>query len=274
MNISKVRFKIYFGLVFFYVAIACVVACALLRNITIHQNQIKREEIKDHEEEIKNENDLVRICATSEELKHDSYLNCSLLDKLSYEQFVSNGWTKSVFSAKLEDKLIAIKIVNLKGKDINDCAKFEPLLSCHNKAVEKLEREIQLLKLLKHPTIIQLIYHCSKTIENMGPCMKYSVIATEIGEPLTNLKLLQMNWNDRKKLIQDLANLIHFAQQSPIGVLGLPDLRRTQFVLVNGQLKLADLDDVTVGDPNCTSNTDCSGKQTQRLISFQYLFHI
>lgn len=255
MNSSHLRFKVYFGLVIFYVVIACVVACALLWNITIHENQITKEESA---ENVKKLNDLVPMCATTKELKNDTYNNCSLLDSLSYEKFVSNGWTKSVYSAKLNNENIAIKIVNLKGKDVNDCAKLEPLMSCYNKAVDKLEREIHLLKLLKHPGIIKLIYHCSKTFE-VGPCLKYSVIATEIGEPLTNLRLLQMKWNDRRKLIQDLAHLIDYAQQSPIGVLGLPDLRRTQFVLKSGQLKLADLDDVTIGEPFCTADTDCSG---------------
>lgn len=234
-------------------ATACIVACALLWKISVTEYRVYGSE-RVIEENV----NLVPICEITKELENDPYLNCSLLDGLVYEKFVANGWTKIVHSAKLNSQqYVAIKSVNLKGKDINDCVKTEPVLLCHNKAVGKLVREINLLKVLNHETIIQLKYHCSKTSDNFS-CMKYAVLATEIGEPLTNLKLLLMTWNERKQLIQDLASLIHYAQQNSYGILGFPDLRRPQFVLINGRLKLADLDDAIIGEPSCTKHTDCS----------------
>jgi protein kinase domain-containing protein len=67
-----------------------------------------------------------------------------------------------------------------------------------------------------------------------------------------------MTWDQRRKIIQDLANLVNYAQHSPVGVLGLADLRRPQFVLINGNMKLTDLDDIIVGEPRCVTNADCS----------------
>ena len=248
------RYKIFFGLMILYMATACIVACALFWNMTVKQYKVFEDAIETAE----NQN-LVPICAISKDLDSDPYLNCSLLDMLSYEKFIANGWTKIVYSAKLASKQpIAIKTVNLKGKDVTDCAKSNPVLLCHNNAVDKLVREISLLKELKHETIIQLKHYCSKTVANHGSCMKYAVIATEIGDPLTNLKLLQMKWSERRKIIQDLASLIHYAQHSHLGVLGLPDLRRPQFVLINGRMKLADLDDIIINEPSCTTDADCS----------------
>lgn len=250
------RYRIYLGLMILYMATACIVACALLWNITVTEYTA----VDDVSKGTENQN-LVPVCAIKKELLSDPYLNCSLLDGLIYEKFVSNGWTKIVYSAKLDsNQHVAIKTVNLKGKDINDCVKTEPVLLCHNKAVEKLVREITLLKVLKHETIIYLKYHCSKTLEEHTSCMKYAVVATELGEPLSNLKLLLLTWKERKQLIQDLASLIHYAQHSPLGVLGLSDLRRPQFVLVNGRMKLADLDDILVGEPSCIVDADCSSK--------------
>lgn len=238
-------------------ATSCIVACALLWNITINQYKV----VEDTGETTENQH-LVPMCAINKDLDKDPYLNCSLLDGLSYEKFIANGWTKIVYRAKLGTKQpIAIKTVNLRGKDVTDCAKTQPVLVCHNKAVEKLVREISLLKQLKHETIIQLKHYCSKTYTKTledSSCMKYAVIATEIGDPLTNLKLLQMTWNERRQIIQDLASLIHYAQHSILGVLGLPDLRRPQFVLINGRMKLADLDDITIDEPVCKTATDCS----------------
>lgn len=243
------RYKMFLGMIIVYMATACIVAFILLWTTVA---QYRHENLNE-----KTENQyLVSICGPSKE-DTDPHMNCDLLDGLLYEKFVANGWTKIVYSAKVDSQSIAIKTVNLKGKDVTDCAKTNSVLVCHNKAAEKLVREISLLKQLKHATIIQLKHYCSKTAGET-PCMKYAVIATEIGEPLTNLKLLQMTWNQRRQIILDLATLVNYAQQSPIGVLALPDLRRPQFVLVNGHMKLTDLDDIIVGEPSCVTNDDCS----------------
>ncbi|KAI9558580.1 hypothetical protein GHT06_015368 [Daphnia sinensis] len=245
------RYKMFLGLMILYMASACIVALTLLwTTMTQYRIENLNDKIEDQY--------LVPICAPSKmDTDTDPHNNCDLLDSLRYEKFIANGWTKIVYSAKVDSQSIAIKTVNLKGKDVVDCAKTNPVLVCHNKAVEKLVREISLLKQLNHATIIQLKHYCSKTAEER-PCMKYAVIATEIGEPLTNLKLLQMTWNQRRQIIVDLATLVNYAQESPIGVLGLPDLRRPQFVLVNGHMKLTDLDDIIVGEPSCATNDDCS----------------
>ena len=249
------RYRMFLGLMIFYMATACIVAYTLLWTTV---TQYKVENISETSEN----QYLVPICAIKKDIFRDPYMNCDLLDHLSYEKFVANGWTKIVYSAKLDYQSIAIKTVNLRGKDMVDCSKTNSILLCHNRAVEKLVREISLLKKLKHETIIQLKHYCSKTSDSHDNlCMKYAVIATEIGEPLTNLKLLQMTWNQRRKIIQDLANLVHYAQHSPAGVLGLADLRRPQFVLVNGSMKLTDLDDIIVGEPRCATNADCSSME-------------
>lgn len=36
------------------------------------------------------------------------------------------------------------------------------------------------------------------------------------------------------------------------------DFRRQQFVLVDGTLKLSDVDDLGVGEPECLADEDCS----------------
>ena len=253
--ISRWRYRILFAFAMVYMAVSCIVACALLWNTSVTRLPSPAEIIDTSEH-----NSLVPACNTSKDLLDDPLLDCSLLDRLSYEKFIAHGWTKIVHKAKLDDGAsIAIKTVNINGKDVNDCSRAETLIVCHNKATEKLVREIQLLKKLNHENIIQLKHYCSK-IEGADGCMKYAVIGTEIGETLSNLKLLQMTWRERKQVIQDLIRLIHYSSTlSPLGTLGLADLRRPQFILVKGRLKLADLDDIIIGEPTCSSISDCSG---------------
>lgn len=250
--LSRWHYKMLFSFAIMYVTVSCIVAYALLWNTPLPSPIDNTVTLVPN----KSNDNLVPSCATSKELIRDPLLNCTLLDSLSYQQFLAQGWTKIVHKARLDNGVnIAIKTVNLNGKDVIDCSRSLPLLDCHNKATEKLLREIQLLETFQHENIIKLLYYCSKT-EGGDGCMKYAVIGTELGDTLSNLKLLQMSWRERKQIIQDLAQLIHYSNSQN---LGLADLRRPQFVIVNGRLKLADLDDILIGEPLCTSALNCSG---------------
>ena len=239
------RYKTVFGLIIAYTCIVCFIACSLLWNIATGNPPADFD-------------DSVSTCAIDSQL-FDPRHDCSLIGQLAGKKFISNGWTKVVHRASLPGGLyVAVKTVHSNGKDVTECLRTEPYYVCYNKATDKLMREIDLLKSLQHEAIISLKYYCIKRIGN-HTCMKHSAIVTEFGEPLTNIKLLQMVWRERRQLIQDLAKLVDYVSNSPIGALGLTDLRRPQCVLINNRLKLTDLDDIAVKDPYCKTNADCSG---------------
>ena len=54
-----------------------------------------------------------------------------------------------------------------------------------------------------------------------------------------------------------LCKLVHYLAHSPYGSLVLSDYRRQQFVLIDGDLKLTDLDDIGFTEPFCLLDTDC-----------------
>ena len=45
---------------------------------------------------------------------------------------------------------------------------------------------------------------------------------------------------------------------TPYGSMSMNDFRRQQFVLVDGVLKLSDVDDAGFEDPSCTEDEDCT----------------
>ncbi|NP_001401172.1 extracellular tyrosine-protein kinase PKDCC isoform 2 precursor [Mus musculus] len=55
-----------------------------------------------------------------------------------------------------------------------------------------------------------------------------------------------------------LGRLLHHLAHSPLGSVTLLDFRPRQFVLVNGELKVTDLDDARVEETPCTSSADCT----------------
>ena len=54
-----------------------------------------------------------------------------------------------------------------------------------------------------------------------------------------------------------LGRLLHHLAHSPLGSVTLLDFRPRQFVLVDGELKVTDLDDARVEETPCTGNADC-----------------
>lgn len=55
-----------------------------------------------------------------------------------------------------------------------------------------------------------------------------------------------------------MARLLYRLAHSPHGSLAMNDFKREQFVLVDGELKLSDADDITTSDPFCDIDSDCA----------------
>ena len=56
----------------------------------------------------------------------------------------------------------------------------------------------------------------------------------------------------------EVSSIIDWMSSSNYGSLAMNDFRRQQFVLVNGSLKLSDVDDLGFGDPICDKDEDCT----------------
>ncbi|XP_010603236.1 extracellular tyrosine-protein kinase PKDCC isoform X1 [Fukomys damarensis] len=80
---------------------------------------------------------------------------------------------------------------------------------------------------------------------------------TELGAPVEMIQLLQTSWEDRFRICLSLGRLLHHLAHSPLGSVTLLDFRPRQFVLVDGELKVTDLDDARVEETPCTSHADC-----------------
>nr|CAD7262366.1 unnamed protein product [Timema shepardi] len=95
----------------------------------------------------------------------------------------------------------------------------------------------------------------------LGSCVPDAVgpvaMVTELGDPLDTVRLLQLSWEERLRLALGIAQILHHLAHSPLGSLAMNDFRRQQFVLVEGTLKLSDVDDVGVTEPECSSDEDC-----------------
>nr|XP_008115152.1 PREDICTED: extracellular tyrosine-protein kinase PKDCC [Anolis carolinensis] len=116
-------------------------------------------------------------------------------------------------------------------------------------------KEAALLQRMDHPGIVKLLGQCSDSSLS-GPEMKV-VTMLELGKPLEMIQLLQTPWEERFKICLDLIELLYYMSNSPLGPIALLDFQPRQFVLVNGSLKVTDLDDVTTTELPCRADEDC-----------------
>ncbi|KAL8580760.1 hypothetical protein ACOMHN_018432 [Nucella lapillus] len=185
-------------------------------------------------------------------------LDCSDIEAISHREYVASGWTKAVFRGMYGGRAVALKTVDVGGQDVTACTEGgQSLQHCYHRAAQKIVKEIVLLQALAHHNVIQVLGFCVPDKPYDGDGDTSVVMVTELGEPIDLIKLLQMSWEDRLRISYDLTRLLHFLSQSARGALVMNDFRRQQFVLVDGALKLSDVDDAGFDEPSCTSDAQC-----------------
>ncbi|XP_013931272.1 PREDICTED: extracellular tyrosine-protein kinase PKDCC-like, partial [Thamnophis sirtalis] len=184
-------------------------------------------------------------------------LGCAQLSGLSDVGVVGAGITKLVLRAVLSPggEEIALKSVHWAGSDVSRCVqRYGHAEGCFQLAAYKLLKETILLQTLDHEGIIKLHGKCYNN--SLYPEMKV-VSMLELGSPLEMIQLLQLPWEERFKICLDLVELLNYLANSPLGSIALLDFQPRQFVMVNGLLKVTDLDDVSTEELSCKTDQDC-----------------
>ncbi|XP_061481343.1 extracellular tyrosine-protein kinase PKDCC [Rhineura floridana] len=183
-------------------------------------------------------------------------LGCRDIGNVTNVHYLGSGYTKSVYKAVLNRSLaVALKSVDFGGHDIDNCVKlYGSLEDCYRLASYKIIKEMVLLQRLRHPNILQLRGYCYQDSNDISDTL---TAITELGSPLEMIQLLQTSWEDRFRICFSLVQLLHYLAHSPLGSVTLLDFRPRQFVIVDGELKVTDLDDASIEETSCTSSRDC-----------------
>ncbi|KAJ6661896.1 hypothetical protein lerEdw1_013067 [Lerista edwardsae] len=218
-------------------------------------------------------------------------LDCAALSGAAGVALVGSGITKLVLSAALPPggEAIALKSVHWAGRDMSRCVqRYGHPEGCHRLATYKLLKETVLLQSLHHPGIIQArstgfgqggarqaaVQAPAPTCRAetwlaegrplRGQCFNRSldpemrvITILELGTPLEMIQLLQTPWEERFKICLDLVQLLHYLAHSPLGSVALLDFQPRQFVLVDGILKVTDMDDASTEELSCQLEEDC-----------------
>ncbi|XP_071810404.1 extracellular tyrosine-protein kinase PKDCC-like [Asterias amurensis] len=177
----------------------------------------------------------------------------------SQKEFVGSGFTKRVQKASLGGRYVALKTPLRDGPDMSECAKFGMGDDeCFRLANFKVLKEIALLQQLQHPNIIKVLGYCLPGKIDTQESSHIATMATEYGEPITFLDLLKMSWEDRLRISLGVSRLLVYLRSSALGSLAIHDFKPSQFVRVDGEVKLVDLDDVDDQPRLCKTQSDCA----------------
>ncbi|XP_078085838.1 extracellular tyrosine-protein kinase PKDCC [Mustelus asterias] len=183
-------------------------------------------------------------------------LGCPHINNASSVHYLGSGYTKAVYKAVLNETLaVALKSVDFGGHDMENCVKqYGTLEDCYRLASYKLVKEMTLLQRLQHSNILKLYGYCYQDSNNIADTL---TTITELGSPFEMIQLLQTSWEERFRVCLSLIRLLHYLAHSPLGSVTLLDFRPRQFVIVDGELKVTDLDDASINETPCSSNSDC-----------------
>ena len=82
---------------------------------------------------------------------------CADFPTLAVGRRLGFGWSKEVFAATYEGRSVAVKTVNVEGRDMRRCRETGTnYTECYRRTAEKMYREVQLLHQLRHPNIIEV----------------------------------------------------------------------------------------------------------------------
>ncbi|XP_072545802.1 extracellular tyrosine-protein kinase PKDCC [Salminus brasiliensis] len=181
-------------------------------------------------------------------------IGCSELSGMTVVDFLGAGYTKTVLKVVTQQgSAVALKSVNEQGSDMRSCLEdFRDPQGCQELVSFKLRKEVVLLQRLQHPNIVKLRGQCQDSGLVGG-----IVAVLEQGTPVQMIQLLQSPWEERFRVCLGLVRLLQYLSRSPLGSVALLDFQPRQFITVSGELKLTDLDDASVKEPSCRTDSDC-----------------
>ncbi|XP_055943587.1 extracellular tyrosine-protein kinase PKDCC-like [Argiope bruennichi] len=196
--------------------------------------------------------------SSSNSTKYDNELNCSSLRKFEKVRFVAAGYTKSTYKVRLNNRTLSLKTVNIEGHDMSICLHQQDryLYDCFLLAASKLLKEIAILKNIEHSNIVKILGYCIPADPDISDPRHTVAIFEEYGEPIDVIKLLQLSWEDRLRISLGLSRLLkHLSSfKEPIA---LNDFRRQQFIVIDGEPKLIDVDDIGLQEQRCHDKPCC-----------------
>lgn len=258
------RDKFFFSILIGYIIVMCDMMLVMYRyssslNKLTFVDQVIRKDME--------HNAIIEVNDTNmekyrEEPDQRQLFDCGNIQRLELGDQIGQGVTKKVYLATYESQTFAVKMATKDVKDITDCIVSQKThgvfhylnsLVCFDYTSRKILTEILLLHQIYHPSFARLVGYCFKSHEvRTNVISEHGVVSVfEYGKVVTTEMLNNLTWQERMKHAYQLADLLHYAEDSPVGPLLFPDLKLSHLIDVAPRFKLIDLDGIINHEPSC-----------------------
>ena len=175
--------------------------------------------------------------------RHSSYLrwdrnrfNCTNINEIQIlERNRGTGWSKIVDIGTFEGQKLAIQRMST----------FKNPKWSIEKRLYLFMKNLLMIDQLNHPSLIKMFGYCLRHVKGEGHINSsyygdFSVVY-EYGVEI-DMNALNITIADRLTHAADLASLLSYLHYSPLGTLVDYDIKSEHFIMVNGKIKLIDLD--------------------------------
>lgn len=196
----------------------------------------------------------------NEALEENSFMypfNCQNIPDISVGEhsWGFRGINKKSYRGVHNGNIVAVKMAtydnNNSRKCIDDGIKHHD--DCYHFGDMKLMKDILFSQSLSHPNLLRLLGYCIRS-EEMGTksLERHGLIAVfEFGYDLNPVAMDSWTVEERIDSTLQLVDLVQYFESSPAGEIRLDDLKPKHVLLVEGRIKMYDLDDVTVQKQKC-----------------------
>lgn len=257
------RDKFVASIVIGYILVTCDVIVMVHRSIYNDTTEIKDQVVR--KETL--ENHLAQNPKREYKLQQQLF-DCANIHIIDLGKKLGEGVTKEVYLGTYGSWEFAVKMATIDVKEVSECILSQKLhglehylnsLVCYDYTARKMLAEIFLFHEIHHPGLAELVGFCFRSHEVKSSVLtEHGVISVfEVGKVVTEQRLRNLTWQERMKHAYELADLIQFADHSPIGPLYFADMKLTHFIEVNSMFKLIDLDGVINYEPKCDVTDPC-----------------
>ena len=179
-------------------------------------------------------------------IKRDFWINCNNVAEIKIEKKIGFGFKKEVYLGDFRGTKVIVKVLRNTSSAIQDCLKIKGIRTdrCYDFNILTTVNEILLNIQLEHPGLVRLLGYCVRDVLHPPTedivAQRGVISVFEVGQKYdpNNFKTL----SERLRVAYQLADLLDYLDHSPVGSLFMSDLEHVNFVMIDGQIKLSDID--------------------------------